>query len=164
MLTYIAAFIFYTFAMIGVMLLGFIIYKKTIMPSKAENKGMIKILDKVNVSAKKSLLVVRVKNERFLIAADAERTTFLSKLSDEKQNTKEQKEEKIKHEIQERQTYIDDVQQQRLNKIQKQFNELYSSNEEELNKQQQNTTRKEMIRKLLKDLNNSSESVKTGSY
>ena len=40
MLTYIAAFIFYTLAMIGVLLMGFIIYKKMIMPQQ-ENKGMI---------------------------------------------------------------------------------------------------------------------------
>ncbi len=68
MLTYIAAFIFYTLAMIGVLLLGFVIYKKAIMPSRQDNKGMIKILDKINISPKKSLMVVRVKNEKFLIA------------------------------------------------------------------------------------------------
>ena len=80
MLTYIAAFIFYTLAMIGVLLMGFVIYKKAMMPPKAENKGMIKVLDKTNISPKKSLLVVKVRNEKFLIALDAERTTFLSKL------------------------------------------------------------------------------------
>lgn len=164
MLTYIIAFIFYTFAMIGVLLLGFVVYKKTILPSKKDSKGMIKILDRVSVSPKKTLLVVKVKNERFLIAADAERTTFLSKLTDEKQVSKEQKEEKtIKPQVQEYQNYTDDIQKQRLERIQKQFSELYESNSQET-KPQQNTDRKEMIRKLLKELNNTTGTLKTGSY
>ncbi|MBQ8476514.1 flagellar biosynthetic protein FliO [bacterium] len=166
MLTYIAAFIFYTLAMVGVLLLGFVIYKKTILPSKKDCKGMIKILDRVAVSPKKSLLVVRVKNEKFLIAADAERTTFLSKLADEKQSSKEQKEEnktQVKPEPMQNQMYVDDIQQQRLDRIQRQFKQLYSNNQEE-QKTEQNVDRKEMIRRLLKDLNDATGSVRTGSY
>ena len=170
MLTYIAAFIFYTLAMIGVLLIGFVIYKKTIMPSKAENKGMIKVLDKINVSPKKSLLVVKVKNEKFLIALDVERTTFLSKLADDKQLPKEQKDERmiplqqlVQTQSREKQMYVDDIQQQKLDRIQRQFKKLYSSNQEEA-KPEQNVDRKEMIRRLLKDLNDTTGAVKTGSY
>ena len=169
MLTYIAAFIFYTFAMIGVLLLGFVIYKKAILPSKAETKGMIKIIDKTSISPKKSLLVVKVKNERFLIAMDAERTTFLAKLADDKQSAKEQKEEKTPQniqpqvQIQQKPVYIDDVQQQRLDKIQRQFKQLYTSNQDEV-KQENSIDRKEMIRKLLKELNDTTGAIKTGSY
>ncbi|MBR2069268.1 MAG: flagellar biosynthetic protein FliO [Candidatus Gastranaerophilales bacterium] len=163
MLTYITAFIFYTLAMIGVLLLGFVIYKKTIMPIKQENKGMIKVIDKVAISPKKSLLVVRVKNEKFLIAMDAERTTFLSKLTDEKM-LKEQKEEKITEQKPSyNKNYVDDIQQQRLDRIQRQFKQLYSNNQEDI-KTEQNPDRKEMIRRLLKDLNDTTGSVKTGSY
>ena len=170
MLTYIAAFIFYTLAMIGVLLMGFVIYKKAILPSKAETKGMIKVIDKTNISPKKSLLVIKVKNEKFLIAMDAERTTFLAKLADEKQTAKEQKEEKMIKDIkpqipvqQNPSSYIDEIQQQRLDKIQRQFKQLYSSNQEEL-KQENNIDRKEMIRKLLKELNDTTGAVRTGSY
>ena len=170
MLTYITAFIFYTLAMIGVLLMGFVIYKKFIMPSQTENKGMIKILDKTVISPKKSLMVVRVKNEKFLIALDNETTTFLSKLSDEKQNTKEIKEEKtlqnpqmVPSQMQSGQMYVDELQQQRLDKIQKQFKQLYSSNHEEV-KPEPNMDRKEMIRKLLKELNDTTGAAKTGSY
>lgn len=164
MLTYIAAFIFYTLAMIGVMLLGFVVYKKMIMP-KQETKGMIKILDKTAISPKKSLMVVKIKNEKFLIALDAERTTFLSKLNEEKQILKEQKEEKVilqNPQIPQKATYVDELQQQRLDKIQRQFQQLYSNNEEQ--KVQQHTDRKEMIRKLLKELNDTTTSAKFGSY
>lgn len=163
MLTYIAAFIFYTLAMIGVMLMGFVIYKKMIMP-KQENKGMIKILDKTAISPKKSLMVVKVKNERFLIALDSERTTFLSKLNDEKQNTKEQKEDRVvlqNSQIPQKPIYIDDLQQQRLDKIQKQFRQLYSDDEVQ---KTEHTDRKEMIRKLLRELNDTTTQTKTGSY
>jgi flagellar biogenesis protein FliO len=159
MLTYITAFIFYTLAMVGILLLGFVIYKKTILPSRQDNKGLIKILDKTAISPKKSLLVVRVKNEKFLIALDAERTTFLSKLEDEKQNVKEQKVNKTSFE--QNTNYIDDVQQRKLDNIQKQFKQLYSNQEPKID---ENLTRKEMIRKLLKDLNDTTGSLKTGSY
>ena len=89
MMTYITAFIFYTMAMIGIMLLGFVIYKKTMMTTKSETKGMIKVLDSLPIGNKKNLLVVKIKNEKFLIASGMEHTTFLSKLADE--NTKQDK-------------------------------------------------------------------------
>lgn len=167
MLTYIAAFIFYTMAMIGVLLLGFVIYKKTIMPQNKENKGMIKILDKVSISAKKSLMVVKVRNEKFLIALDCEHTTFLSKLTDEKSTKEERYPQQTQNQmntmIQPRQAFVDDIQQQRLDKIQRQFKQLYSNNQEEVKSEQQ-PDRKEMIRRLLKDLNDTTGAVKTGSY
>ena len=82
MITYITAFIFYTLAMIGILLVGFVIYKKTFVVSKGENKGMIKILDSYPIGPKKVLMVVKIRNERFLIASGVEHTTFLAKLSD----------------------------------------------------------------------------------
>jgi len=83
MLTYITAFIFYTLAMIGILMVAFVIYKKTTITStKSEGRGMIRILDNVPISAKKSLLIVKVKGEKFLIASGLEHTTFLAKLDD----------------------------------------------------------------------------------
>ena len=165
MLTYIAAFIFYTLAMIGIMLTGFVVYKKMIAPKQIA-KGMIKVLDTTSISPKKSLMVVKVKNEKFLIALDAERTTFLSKLNDEKQNIKEQKDEKVilqNPQIPQKPVCVDELQQQRLDKIQRQFKKLYSETEEE-KPQQHNLDRKEMIRKLLRELNDTTSQTKTGSY
>ena len=140
MMTYITAFIFYTLAMIGILLLGFVIYKKTMMTTKNEAKGMIKILDSMPIGNKKSLLVVKIKNERFLIASGMEHTTFLSKLAEDntkqekpQKNTKQQKEEILDTLIsnpQMQQNYQSpvDLQKQRLEKIERQFKELYSQN------------------------------------
>ena len=69
MMTYVTAFIFYTLAMIGILLVGFIVYKKTFMSEKGENKGYIKVIDSLPIGNKKMLLVVKIKNEKFLIAS-----------------------------------------------------------------------------------------------
>ena len=91
MITYLTAFIFYTLAMVGILLIGFIVYKKIGPLNKNENKGMIKILDSMPIGPKKVLLVVKIKNEKFLIASGLEHTTFLSKLNDENSQNKNQK-------------------------------------------------------------------------
>ena len=80
MLTYITAFIFYTLAMVGILLVGYIIYKKSFTNTQTQTRGLIKILDHQMISPKKSLMVVKVNNERFLIASGIEHTTFLAKL------------------------------------------------------------------------------------
>ena len=97
MATYVTAFIFYTLAMIGIMLIGFVVYKKTFIVNKADSKGIIKILDSLPIGNKKMLLVVKIKNEKFLIASGVEHTTFLSKL--EQDNPTIQKEEIITPEV-----------------------------------------------------------------
>ena len=98
MLTYITAFIFYTLAMIGILMVAFIIYKKTTLTSpKTEGRGMIRVIDSVQISPKKSLLVVKVKGEKFLIASGLEHTTFLAKLDDS--NLSAIDEEILQHQI-----------------------------------------------------------------
>jgi len=79
MMTYVSAFIFYTLAMIGVLLVGFIIYKKTFNQNTGLSKGMIKIVDSAPLGNKKMLHIVKIKNESFLIASGLEHTTFLAK-------------------------------------------------------------------------------------
>ena len=154
MITYITAFIFYTLAMIGILLIGFVIYKNTMMVKKSETRGSIKILDSLPVGNKKTLLIVKIKNEKFLIASGLEHTTFLAKLNDDNQKTTNQnpqKEETIsRNELKKilneennsnmmtkenqmnvnffnkpkKEEYID-FEKMRLQKLQKQFNELY---------------------------------------
>lgn len=157
MRTYILAFMFYTTAMIGVMLTGFLIYKKFIMQGKSQAKNMIKIMDALPLAPKKTLYVIKVKNERFLIASDMQQTTFLAKLSDD--NTKKEYKSYI-----EEQPEVTNFQQERLNRIQKQFQELYNKGDEtkvvELNEK---PSRKDMIKKLLKDLNDT-KSAAQGNY
>ena len=214
MATYITAFIFYTLAMVGILLVGFVVYKKIIVTSKGENRGMIHILDSLAIAPKKMLLVVQIKDEKFLIASGAEHTTFLSKLADSDIETKisskavediqrkvlnneeihYQQPQELEKTYQETQQYqqlqqyqpiqqapeiqqvarvqrpqrqevrFDDVNGIRTQRIQQQFNDLYGQNQSiKVQPQQVDKTsqRREIIKKLLKDMNDSN--VKTGS-
>lgn len=160
MITYVTAFIFYTLGMIGIMLIGFVVYKKTFMPtSKGESKGVIKIIDSLPIGNKKMLHIVKIKNEKFLIASGLEHTTFLSKLEND---TKTQlKEEIITPEIiqepiisiqkEQYKQRFDDTKLSKEMELQKQFRELYSQ-EETPKINSIAASRKEMIKKLLKEL------------
>ncbi len=190
MITYLTAFIFYTLAMVGILLIGFIVYKKIGPLNKNENKGMIKILDSLPIGPKKVLLVVKIKNEKFLIASGLEHTTFLSKLNDENSQNKNQKtyqqtdsqnllqalnniEQKNKNstEIQDfmdsninqraskQNTQFDELHQARLNKLQRQFRELYEKEEKDFSpvEQLRKGNKQKIIKQLLKELNNDND-------
>lgn len=190
MITYLTAFIFYTLAMVGILLIGFIVYKKIGPLNKNENKGMIKILDSLPIGPKKVLLVVKIKNEKFLIASGLEHTTFLSKLNDENSQNKSQKtyqqtdsqnllqalnniEQKNKNsaEIQDfmdsninpraskQNTQFDELHQARLNKLQRQFRELYEKEEKDFSpvEQLRKGNKQKIIKQLLKELNNDND-------
>lgn len=79
---YIINFIVYTMAMVGIMFLSVLVYKKSTLNKnfKSARSGM-KIEESLNISPKKTLYVVNVENEKFLIASDMERTSFLAKLN-----------------------------------------------------------------------------------
>ncbi len=183
MITYITAFIFYTLAMIGILIVGYIVYKKTILTSKKDNKGLIKVIDSLPIGPKKTLLVVKIKNEKFLIASGVEHTTFLAKLDedDNKQNSKIIRQamqnadknidfipkkqeyenfsntqfEEIKEKPKER---FDDFERLKLEKLQKQFNQLYAKATQsppanDISEFHRGSQRKEILRELLNDLN-----------
>ncbi len=78
---YILNFLVYTLAMVGIMLASVVIYKK-FMYSKASahSKNSMRIEEALSLSPKKTLYIVKAENEKFLIAADVERTTLLAKL------------------------------------------------------------------------------------
>ena len=139
MMTYVTAFIFYTLAMIGILLVGFIVYKKTFMSEKGENKGYIKVIDSLPIGNKKMLLVVKIKNEKFLIASGLEHTTFLSKLEDDNTQKETSKNPVLNNIVDENlvdkiydetfsqkneQKLYDDNKKARLDELQRQFKEL----------------------------------------
>ena len=191
MITYLTAFIFYTLAMVGILLIGFIVYKKIGPLNKNENKGMIKILDSLPIGPKKVLLVVKIKNEKFLIASGLEHTTFLSKLNDENSQNKNQKtyqqtdsqnllqalnsmEQKNKNSVEiqdfmdsninprvskKQNTQFDELHQARLNKLQRQFRELYEKEEKDFSpvEQLRKGNKQKIIKQLLKELNNDND-------
>ena len=81
---YLSNFIVYFFAMVGIIILALWVYQKFNVNSIGiKSKRSLKIEDSLSLSARKTLYVVRNKNERFLIAADMERTTLISKLADD---------------------------------------------------------------------------------
>ncbi len=89
MLQYIIAFSLYTLAMIGIFFIAFVVYKKTTDSNNSKLGEGIKIENMLRLSQRKSLYIVNVQGERFLIASDAENTTFLAKLADREIKVKE---------------------------------------------------------------------------
>ena len=78
---YLVNFSVYTFAMIGFLFIAVAIYKKANLNTKSSNKtGGLEVEESLALSPRKRLHVVRVNGEKFLIAADIERTEFLAKL------------------------------------------------------------------------------------
>lgn len=90
---YISNFIVYFLAMIGIIILALYVYKKfSISSFSIRRNNSLKIEDTLSLSPRKTLFVIRDGNERFLIAADLERTTLISKLED-----REEVHEEINH-------------------------------------------------------------------
>lgn len=90
MTTHIAAFIFYTLAMLGVMFVAFSVYKNVVLGQNVHTTKL-KIEDMLRINQRKSLYVINYEGERFLIAGDSDSTTLISKLdTKEKQNINRQ--------------------------------------------------------------------------
>lgn len=90
---YISNFIVYFLAMIGIIILALYVYKKfSISSFSTRRNNSLKIEDTLSLSPRKTLFVIRDGNERFLLAADLERTTLISKLED-----REEVHEEINH-------------------------------------------------------------------
>lgn len=82
MTSYLLTFTVYTTAMIGVIFLALFVYKKfSVNNTRISDSKFLEIEDCVTLGVRKQLYVVRAGSEKFLIASDAERTTFLSKLN-----------------------------------------------------------------------------------
>ena len=78
---YLTGFIVYTAAMIGIIFLAVVVYKKFTYSGTSKSK-FLNVEDCINLAPRKNLYVVRAGNERFLVASDAERTNLISKLGE----------------------------------------------------------------------------------
>ena len=170
MMTYVSAFIFYSLAMIGIMFAGFIVYKKTFENSKGDNRGIIKILDSTPIGNKKTLLVVKVKNERFLSKLENDNSKEIKEIQ-EQEITKEEIEKSVLDEIYEenftptkKAPRFDDPQKIRAALVQKQFKELYEQDETEPKVSKEAINKKEMMKELLKNLNASSNKINGSNF
>ncbi len=80
---YLAHFIVYFLAMIGIIILALTVYQKfNISSVGGKRSNSLRVEDTLNLSPRKTLYVIRNGNERFLIAGDLDRTTLISKLED----------------------------------------------------------------------------------
>ena len=78
---YIVNFTVYTMAMIGLICFAVFVYKKiTDGAMRSNNTKFLNIEETMSLNPRKTLHVVRAGNEKFLIAADVDRTTLISKL------------------------------------------------------------------------------------
>ena len=79
--TYLINFLVYSMAMVGLLFVCLMVYKKTMVNNKcSKNKNELDIENALNLSPRKTIYIVKAGNEKFLIASDAERTTFIAKL------------------------------------------------------------------------------------
>ena len=78
---YVANFMVYTMAMIGLICFAVFVYKKfTDGTMRTGENKFLSIEGSMSLSPRNTLHVVRAGNEKFLIASDVERTTLISKL------------------------------------------------------------------------------------
>ena len=77
---YLMSFILYTTAMIGVIFLALFVFKTFSNKCFTKKSSMLNIEDSMNLSPRKTLYVIKAQNERYLIAADVDRTALIAKL------------------------------------------------------------------------------------
>lgn len=86
--SYILNFTVYTMAMCGLICFALFAYKKFAAGSFGGKKSeFLGVEDSLSLAPRKTLYVVRAGNERFLIAADADKTNLISKLQSGKIQT-----------------------------------------------------------------------------
>lgn len=98
---YLVNFSLYTLGMIGVILMALFAFKVFSNKCLTKKSAMLNIEDSMALSQRKTLYVINAGAERFLIAADTERTTLISKLND-KSETFEKGIKLVKNEKEER--------------------------------------------------------------
>ena len=152
---YLINFLVYSMAMVGLLFVCLMVYKKTMANNYSKkNSEELTVENAMNLSARKTLYIVKAGNEKFLIASDAERTTFLAKLNDiENTNTKQIQE--IPNDI------FFSINENELNK-EKKANEQKGVDYTEVMNAIKNTTHKQPVMKeILRKLDQQTESVHT---
>ena len=77
---YLISFLVYTSAMVGVIFLALYVFKTFSSGGFSKKSSSLNIEDTMKLSARKTLYVINAQNERFLIAADIDRTSLIAKL------------------------------------------------------------------------------------
>ncbi len=80
---YIISFTVYTLSMSGLIALALFVYKKVTNISTTNKKTKsLTIEETMSIGPRKTLMIVKANNERFLIASDVDKTTLISKLNE----------------------------------------------------------------------------------
>ena len=82
MVHYIISFTVYTLAMAGLIALALFVYKKVLNSTAlSKNSKILSIEETMMINPRKTLMIVKAGNERFLIASDIDKTTLIAKLN-----------------------------------------------------------------------------------
>ena len=77
---YLANFMVYTLAMVGVIVLALFVFKNSTGIQRTKGSKYLKIVDALSIGQRKTLYIVSTGNEKFLIASDVDKTNLISKL------------------------------------------------------------------------------------
>ena len=77
---YLINFTIYTMAMVGVILIALFTFKSFSNGTFSRKSSSLNVVDSMKLSTRKTLYVVKADNERFLIAADIDKTSLIAKL------------------------------------------------------------------------------------
>ncbi len=83
---YLANFMVYTFAMVGVIVIALLVFKNATNCGGGSKSKYLKILDTMSLAPRKTLYIVSTGREKFLIAGDVDKTTLISKLETSGEN------------------------------------------------------------------------------
>lgn len=81
MFIYLAKFSIYTMAMIGAIFAALFVFKKFSACCISKKASMLSLEDSMKLSPKKSLHIINVGGEKFLIASDIDNTSLIAKLN-----------------------------------------------------------------------------------
>ena len=77
---YLINFMVYTMAMVGVIMIALFVFKTFSFGGFSKKSSNLTIKDTMKLSQRKSLYVIEASGEKFLIAADMDRTSLIAKL------------------------------------------------------------------------------------
>ena len=77
---YLANFMVYTFAMVGVIVVALLVFKNSTSGGTIKKSKYLKVIDSMSIAPRKNLYIISAGDEKFLIAGDADKTTLISKL------------------------------------------------------------------------------------
>ena len=142
MIEYLVNFTVYTLAMTGLLVIGYVIYKKFMIQAPVRKNSTMKVIDVLRLQKKKTLYLIKCRDEQFLIASSTDKISFISKVNED-----------FKHKNNERQ-----IERYLSEKFDEEFED---SNNPYLNKEPKN--KKYVIKSLLKELSDKNQ-TKRGNY